>query len=146
MPISFCTIFWRIHQMSLAETCYVFNILNYPLPSFMIPGVTEMSMELNATTNAVETTSEDVLIEAMDSFNNDDSRLLQRPAKISTSDSQPNVTEPPPEVIAQQVAEDLSPLSEETKISIKLKFINDEQKLVSGNLKEILGDFKRQVS
>ncbi|XP_033224958.1 transmembrane and ubiquitin-like domain-containing protein 1 isoform X2 [Belonocnema kinseyi] len=104
----------------------------------------EMSAELNATTNAVETTSEGVLIEAMDSFNNDDSRLLQRPAKISTSDSQPNVTEHTPEVIAEQLSEDLSPLSEETKISIKLKFINDEQKLVIGNLKEMLGDFKRR--
>lgn len=28
-------------------------------------------------------------------------------------------------------------------ISIKLKFINDDQRLVTGSLKELLGDFKK---
>ena len=111
----------------------------------MMPGVTEISTESTATTNSVAATSENVLIEAMDSFNNDDSRLLQRSDKISTPDSQPSVTDPVPEIIADSGAEDLSSLSEETKISIKLKFINDDLKLVTGNLKEMLGDFKRYM-
>ena len=79
----------------------------------------------------------------MDSFNNDDSRLLQRPTKISTSVLGTDGTESSQEVISEPVIENFSTMSEETKISIKLKFINDDQKLVTGNLKEMLGDFKR---
>lgn len=108
-----------------------------------------MPSETNASTNSAETaTSEEVLIEAMDSFNNDDARLIQRQAKLSSSDSTDSqtttVNEATQELIDDEnIAEDLSTLSEETKISIKLKFINDDQKMVTGNLKELLGDFKR---
>lgn len=114
-------------------------------PQTSLDGATEIPTESNATANSVAATSEDVLIEAMDSFNNDDSQLLQRPVKMSTTDSQSNVTEPAQEVIEEHVSEDdVSSMSEDSKISIKLKFINDDQKLVTGNLKEMLGDFKRR--
>ncbi|XP_043469538.1 transmembrane and ubiquitin-like domain-containing protein 1 [Leptopilina heterotoma] len=114
-----------------------------------VENATEVPSETNASTNSAETaTSEEVLIEAMDSFNNDDARLIQRQAKLSSSDStdsQTTVNETTQELIDDEnIAEDLSTLSEETKISIKLKFINDDQKLVTGNLKELLGDFKRR--
>ncbi|XP_051170835.1 transmembrane and ubiquitin-like domain-containing protein 1 [Leptopilina boulardi] len=116
-------------------------------PQTSVDNGTEVPVETNATTNNAETASEEVLIEAMDSFNNDESRLLQRPAKLSTSDStdsQTTVSETNQDVIEETVADDLSTMSEDTKISIKLKFINDDQKLVTGNLKEMLGDFKRR--
>ncbi|XP_017877931.1 transmembrane and ubiquitin-like domain-containing protein 1 [Ceratina calcarata] len=92
--------------------------------------------ETNGTPEAAAT--EQVLIEAMDSFNNDNATLLQKQTKINpskeTTISSSTCNEPP----EQKVENDAN------KISIKLKFINDDQKLVTGSLKEFLGDFKRR--
>lgn len=37
-------------------------------------------------------------------------------------------------------------ISDTNEISIKLKFINDDQKVVAGSLQELLGDFKRFIT
>ena len=91
--------------------------------------------------------SEEVLIQAMDSFNNDDTGALRRPVKLSTSETtSPNLPETDSHVSNENNAnsEDSS-LIEENEITIKLKFMNDDQKLVTGKLKELLGEFKRFV-
>lgn len=80
-------------------------------------------------------------MEAMDSFNNDDTGLLRKRVKISTSETpSPNISGP---IVDQtEVAENISSV-DENEITIKLKFMNDDQKLVTGRLKEMLGEFKR---
>lgn len=87
------------------------------------------------------TATEEALIEAMDSFSNDGTTLLQRHTKINSSKetniSTTTCTEP-----VEEEAENLS-TNDANKISIKLKFVNDDQKMVTGSLKELLGDFKR---
>lgn len=86
------------------------------------------------------TATEEVLIEAMDSFN-DSARKLQKQTKINlpkeTSISTSTCNEP-----IEHECENLSD-TDANEISIKLKFINDDQKMVTGSLKELLGDFKR---
>lgn len=74
----------------------------------------------------------------MDSFGNADRSLLQKAVKATNSDS----------AIDQTTSNSLECTSEESNdsnsdITIKLKFINDDQKVVTGSLKEMLGDFKR---
>lgn len=95
-----------------------------------------ISTETSGTAETAAT--EEVLIEAMDSFNNDNGTALQRQNKINppkeTTISSSTCNESP-----EQKAE-----NDANKISIKLKFINDDQKLVTGSLKEFLGDFKRR--
>lgn len=78
------------------------------------------------------TTSEEVLIETMDSFNNEENRIDESSKPESTC---PNITECTPENLTND---------NDNEISIKLKFINDDQKVVTGSLKEMLGDFKRR--
>lgn len=122
---------------------------------------TEVPAESNATPAPA---SEEVLIQAMDSFNSEDSRMLQRPVKANESESAATPTTPmtptaptalttltspttttttttTPTEMEQEQSELSS--SAEDKISIKLKFINDDLKLVTGSPKEMLGDFKR---
>ncbi|XP_057335553.1 transmembrane and ubiquitin-like domain-containing protein 1 [Microplitis mediator] len=90
-------------------------------------------------------TSEQVLIEAMDSLN-DDSNLLHRPVKLSaSSDSdKPDEAEQsgPEPALAGDSPQDIC--NEDNEITIKLKFINDDQKIVTGRLKEMLSEFKRR--
>ncbi|XP_012152882.1 transmembrane and ubiquitin-like domain-containing protein 1 [Megachile rotundata] len=88
--------------------------------------------------------TEEVLIEAMDSFNNDNATLLQRQTKINTS-KKTSISESCTESI-EAIPHEAENLSESTanEINIKLKFINDDQKVVTGSLKELLGDFKRR--
>ncbi|EZA51422.1 hypothetical protein DMN91_007036 [Ooceraea biroi] len=92
-------------------------------------------------TRSVEAASEEVLIETMDSFNNDDSSLLHRPAKADNS-SATNAS------LDQNTCSGTSNCRNDSncgyEITIKLKFINDDQKLVTGSLKEMIGDFKRR--
>lgn len=88
------------------------------------------------------TATEEVLIEAMDSFNSDNTTLLQKETKENPSDS----TSSPPSTCtdnSEPSTENLS-TNNSNEISIKLKFINDDQKLVTGSLKELLGDFKKR--
>lgn len=108
----------------------------------MFSATSEVPVEsTNPSTEAAA--SEEVLIEAMDSFNNDDTGLLGRPVKISTSETTPtNVSETAPVTTEKPVDETLSS-ADENEITIKLKFMNDDQKLVTGRLKEMLGEFKR---
>ncbi|XP_029673350.1 transmembrane and ubiquitin-like domain-containing protein 2 isoform X2 [Formica exsecta] len=88
------------------------------------------------------TATEEVLIEAMDSFNNDDPSLLQRSAKADNSDT--NTLDQTTCSGSSECTTEDSTLSDSNEITIKLKFINDDQKLVTGSLKEMLGDFKRR--
>ncbi|XP_078050330.1 transmembrane and ubiquitin-like domain-containing protein 1 [Augochlora pura] len=87
------------------------------------------------------TATEEVLIEAMDSFNNDNA-LLQRQTKVNTT-GETNVLTSMSSDIIECPSENLS-ANNANEISIKLKFINDDQKVVTGSLKELLGDFKRR--
>ncbi|XP_071568519.1 transmembrane and ubiquitin-like domain-containing protein 1 [Temnothorax nylanderi] len=89
------------------------------------------------------TTTEEVLIEAMDSFGNADRSLLQRTAKADDPDTLDQTASSTSESAPEESINDSnSPVNNE--ITIKLKFINDEQKVVTGSLKEMLGDFKRR--
>lgn len=83
-------------------------------------------------TRSVESTTEEVLIQAMDSFSNDGPSLLPRPVKAD--DSEQTCTN----------SSENTALNDSNEITIKLKFMNDDQKLVTGSLKETLGDFKRR--
>lgn len=87
------------------------------------------------------TATEEVLIEAMDSFNNDSTPLLQRQTKIDATEETSISTSACTDTVEHQ-PENLS-TNDANEISIKLKFINDDQKVVTGSLKEQLGDFKR---
>lgn len=107
------------------------------------------AMDMNETSQEVtrsidSTATEEVLIEAMDSFNNDDS-LLRR--SIKTDNSDPSTTNTLDQTTGSSSSErttEESTLNDSNEITIKLKFINDDQKLVTGSLKEMLGDFKRR--
>ncbi|XP_050464562.1 transmembrane and ubiquitin-like domain-containing protein 1 isoform X2 [Cataglyphis hispanica] len=93
-------------------------------------------------TRSMESTAtEEVLIEAMDSFNNDNPSLLQR-SKADNSDT--NTLDQTTCSGSSECTTEDSTLSDSNEITIKLKFINDDQKLVTGSLKEMLGDFKRR--
>lgn len=85
------------------------------------------------------TTAEEVLIEAMDSFGNADRSLLQRSVKASNSDALDQTTSS----TTERAPEESTINDGNNDITIKLKFINDDQKVVTGSLKEMLGDFKR---
>ncbi|XP_031845983.1 transmembrane and ubiquitin-like domain-containing protein 1 [Nomia melanderi] len=100
----------------------------------------EVSPETHTTSEA--TTTEEVLIEAMDSFNDDSTTLLQRQTKVNTTE-ETNVPTSTGSDTVQCSAENLS-TNNANEISIKLIFINDDQKVVTGSLKELLGDFKRR--
>ncbi|XP_015590244.1 transmembrane and ubiquitin-like domain-containing protein 1 [Cephus cinctus] len=110
-----------------------------PMPSSVT--ATE-NMPIQSDTTATAATSEDVLIEAMDSFNNEDSGLRHRTPKITTSETTTNITEAA-STITECTNEESSSI-DGNQISIKLKFINEDQKMVTGSLKELLGDFKRR--
>ncbi|KAG7213529.1 hypothetical protein KM043_002791 [Ampulex compressa] len=103
-------------------------------------------VQLDRRTETIAT--EEVLIEAMDSFNNDSSPIAQRP--VETNGSNPSaMCETPKSTNSPEQREDSLATSSElldnvNEISIKLKFINDDQKVVTGSLKEMLGDFKRR--
>ncbi|KAM0731677.1 Transmembrane and ubiquitin-like domain-containing protein 1 [Formica fusca] len=105
------------------------------------------AMDISETSREVarpmeSTATEEVLIEAMDSFNNDDPSLLQRSAKADNSDT--NTLDQTTCSGSSECTTEDSTLSDSNEITIKLKFINDDQKLVTGSLKEMLGDFKRR--
>lgn len=110
------------------------------------PSVTDTNGRTSPETHRTpETTAtEEVLIEAMDSFNNDNATLLQRQTKINTS-KKTSISESCTESI-EAIPHEAENLSESSanEISIKLKFINDDQKVVTGSLKELLRDFKRR--
>ncbi|XP_014485929.1 PREDICTED: transmembrane and ubiquitin-like domain-containing protein 1 [Dinoponera quadriceps] len=96
------------------------------------------SQEVNAI--SLPPTTEEVLLEAMDSYSNDGPSLLQRSVKTNNTD-EANTKEQT--TSAECTAED-APASDNNDITIKLKFINDDQKQVTGSLKEMLGEFKRR--
>lgn len=93
----------------------------------------------------------------MDSYNNEETSLLQQEDKVedvdnpSTETKNTTQTEIEPETITTTASSESEETrnnesgNDENKISIKLKFINDDQRLVSGSLKEMLGDFKKLV-
>lgn len=95
---------------------------------------------LGSSASTEDTNPEDVLIEAMDSFDNHDSNILPNQTKIDSesSESTEQISPPPEDLTNDHLTAD-----EADNISIKLKFINDDQKLVCGSLKEMLGSFKR---
>lgn len=87
----------------------------------------------------IEASSEETRhIAAVDSVNSENTaaQVGQKETKESPSDS--TIT---PACTDQQ---NMSTSNTNSEISIKLKFINDDQKVVTGGLKELLGDFKRR--
>jgi hypothetical protein len=100
----------------------------------------EPSQEVNSL--ALPPTAEEVLLEAMDSYNNDEPSLLQRSVKTNSTDE--TSTKEQTTSAERVTAEDATPESNANDITIKLKFINDDQKQVTGSLKEMLGEFKRR--
>ncbi|KAK0175077.1 hypothetical protein PV327_008860 [Microctonus hyperodae] len=98
------------------------------------------SEETNPLTVTSTAASEEVLIEAMDSLNDNNTRLLRRPTKLSVSETT-NTSESSSVLDNDSVTENSA--NESNEITVKLKFINDDQKLVTGRLKELLGDFKK---
>lgn len=76
----------------------------------------------------------------MDSLNDNNTRLLRRPTKLSVSETT-NTSESSSLLHNDSVTENSA--NESNEITVKLKFINDDQKLVTGRLKELLGDFKK---
>lgn len=110
------------------QSCPVENTASQQIPAEATSPVTDI------TANAA---TEEVLIQAMDSL--DDNGLLHRPTKLSTSET--TGTSEAPLVSIDSITENT--VDEGDEITIKLKFINDDQKVVSGRLKEMLGDFKR---
>ncbi|XP_076287545.1 transmembrane and ubiquitin-like domain-containing protein 1 isoform X1 [Lasioglossum baleicum] len=82
------------------------------------------------------TATEEVLIEAMDSFTNDEQ------AKVNAA-GESNILPSTNDDTIECPAENLS-ANNANEISVKLIFINDDQKVVTGSLKELLGDFKRR--
>ncbi|KZC15185.1 PREDICTED: transmembrane and ubiquitin-like domain-containing protein 1 [Dufourea novaeangliae] len=99
-----------------------------------------VSPETHRTSEA--TATEEVLIEAMDSYNNDSTALLQRQTKVNTTEEANVPTSTGTDTVECSV-ENLS-TNNAIEISIRLIFINDDQKVVTGSLKELLGDFKRR--
>lgn len=101
----------------------------------------------------------------MDSYNNDEPSLLQRSVKTNDTDKtdmekQTTSTDTKEQTTSADVKEQTTsadlkeqttsaecaienPSTSNNDITIKLKFINDDQKLVTGSLKEMLGEFKR---
>lgn len=94
----------------------------------------------------------------MDSFNNGEDQLNKSEVAENASAVENNVgadklvAQDQGDVTDSSVKEpsekkdeksDKEPTSVPGEISIKLKYINDDQKLVTGGLKELLGDFKR---
>ncbi|KAL2718718.1 transmembrane and ubiquitin-like domain-containing protein 1 [Vespula squamosa] len=88
------------------------------------------------------TTSEEVLIETMDSFNNEETIALEKSSEENSTDES-NKPESMHPSTTGCTTENLS-TANANEISIKLKFMNDDQKVVTGSLKEMIGDFKRR--
>lgn len=110
--------------------------------SFILCDISDISETSQDVTRPIESTAtEEVLIEAVDSFNNDDPSLLQRSVKADNSDTTNILDQTICGSSSECTTEDT--IIDSNEITIKLKFINDDQKLVTGNLKEPLGDFKR---
>ncbi|XP_011162133.1 transmembrane and ubiquitin-like domain-containing protein 1 [Solenopsis invicta] len=99
----------------------------------------ESSQEISRPTES--TTTEEVLIEAMDSFSNTDQSLSEKTVKANNSDSSLDQTT---SSSSEPALEESTVNNSSNDITIKLKFINDDQKIVTGSLKETLGDFKRR--
>ncbi|XP_011866273.1 PREDICTED: transmembrane and ubiquitin-like domain-containing protein 2 [Vollenhovia emeryi] len=109
------------------------------LSNAAVVDTSESAQEISRPTDSA--TAEEVLIEAMDSFGNTDRSLLQRTAKANNS----NVLDQTTSSSSGCVSEESTNIDDSNNnITIKLKFINDDQKVVTGSLKEILGDFKRR--
>ncbi|XP_006624132.1 transmembrane and ubiquitin-like domain-containing protein 1 [Apis dorsata] len=108
------------------------------------PSIADTNEEISPDTHRTSeaTATEEVLIEAMDSFNNDCATKLQKQTKLSSSKETSISTSTCNDSIEHE-RETLS-TTDANEISIKLKFINDDQKMVTGSLKELLGDFKRR--
>jgi len=99
----------------------------------------ESPPEVSRSTESTRT-AEQVLIETMDSFSDADRSLLQRTVKADNSDALDQTTSSASECTSEEpIISDSN-----TDITIKLKFMNDDQKVVTGSLKEMLGDFKRR--
>lgn len=86
-------------------------------------------------TSDSELTEEEQIIHAMDrDLPASSSSLRRRNVQQSSVESQPSTS---------AAAEESSQHREEDKIAIKLKYLNDEIKTVSGYLHETVGNFKR---
>ncbi|XP_033312558.1 transmembrane and ubiquitin-like domain-containing protein 1 [Bombus bifarius] len=105
------------------------------------PSIADTNGEISPDTHRMSeaTATEEVLIEAMDSFNDSATKL-----KEQTKINPPKETSISTSTCNEPIEHECENLSDTNEISIKLKFINDDQKMVTGSLKELLGDFKRR--
>lgn len=113
------------------------------------------SQEVNAL--ELPPTTEEVLLEAMDSYSSDGPSLLRRSVKTNNTENtnmkeqatsadteeQTASADVKEQTTSAECATENASASDNNDITIKLKFINDDQKLVTGSLKEMLGEFKR---
>ncbi|XP_046741811.1 transmembrane and ubiquitin-like domain-containing protein 1 [Diprion similis] len=113
-----------------------------PTPS-AVPAPGEEQNETNSAVAAAS--SEEALIQAMDTFSNDDSGLRQRIVKIDTATESTDVPDSAATITTEHLGASAEPVVDDAnQITIKLKFINDDQKVVKGSPEELLGDFKRR--
>lgn len=89
--------------------------------------------ELHSRSPEPELTEEEQIIREMDGDSPTSEECSLRRRNVA-QDSQPSTS---------TSAADLTQQSEEDRISIKLKYLNDEMKTVSGYLNETIGNFKR---
>ncbi|XP_014232134.1 transmembrane and ubiquitin-like domain-containing protein 2 isoform X1 [Trichogramma pretiosum] len=86
--------------------------------------------------------NEQDIIRAMDSYTNDRNHENLDKKEEKPVDEKEKESSPPKETVEPTKEEEID--NSQDKISIKLKFINDDQKLVTADLKELLGDFKKR--
>ncbi|XP_066584714.1 uncharacterized protein [Prorops nasuta] len=104
------------------------NELNYP------------GVSIDADSSEIPASEED-LIEAMDSFHGNGNTIFNGQSKIAKAKST-NTVEVKNLSIHEATTEKITSLN--NNINIKLKFINDDLKIVTSSLNELLGNFKRR--
>lgn len=93
-----------------------------------------------------ELTEEELIIQEMDgdSPSTSSAGLRRRHnAAMTETDPEPSTSNSRAELNESVTSENSQQLKEEERISIKLKYLNDEIKTVSGYLNETIGNFKR---
>lgn len=116
-----------------------------------MPSDDTSSVQATATSTTTTTPPEEAIIEAMDSLNHD-TNLLGRNEKIPkpSTPTTAQLSESSNDNYSQlNTSESSSPIdtidgnnsNDDNEMTIKLKFINDDQKIVSARPKEMLGNF-----
>jgi hypothetical protein len=111
--------------------------------------VSNSTTEENLAENSVENITDQIFAEASEAFNNNESSNTDRSEvpeeeQIINAMDRDLPTTSAESSLRHRVNSKPSPeFNEEERISIKLKYINDEIKTVNGYLSETVGSFKR---